>query len=194
MPPPNITGKLHMGHALFLSIQDSLNRFYLSTHQKSLWLAGLDHAGLATHEKIMQYMENNSCDDYEMATKYIESTHSQIILKQIQQIGAIPYSWNESRTPYIYTLNPIYQQFTLEVLNCLKEDGLIHYKPSKDNNEPDNFALNINNLAQELLMDIDNGLISITPKKEIGKLRNFLINIEEWNISRRYIMGNNISL
>lgn len=44
MPPPNITGKLHMGHALFLSIQDSLNRFYLSTHQKSLWLAGLDHA------------------------------------------------------------------------------------------------------------------------------------------------------
>ena len=189
MPPPNITGKLHMGHALFLSIQDSLNRFYLSTHQKSLWLAGLDHAGLATYEKIIQYMENNACDDYETATKYIESTHSQIILKQIQQIGAIPYSWDENNTPYIYTLNSIYQQFTLEVLNCLKEDGLIQYIPSRDTNEPDNFALNINILAQELLMDIDNGLISITPKKEIGKLRNFLINIEEWNISRDISWG-----
>ena len=39
------------------------------------------------------------------------------------------------------------------------------------------------------MLDIDNGLISITPKKEIGKLRNFLINIEEWNISRDISWG-----
>ena len=50
MPPPNITGKLHMGHALFLTIQDSLSRFYKTCGHSTLWLPGLDHAGLATHE------------------------------------------------------------------------------------------------------------------------------------------------
>lgn len=189
MPPPNITGKLHMGHALFLTIQDSLNRFYSSTGHSVLWLSGLDHAGLATHDKIIEYMINHNCNDYHIASSYIEQIHSDIILKQIYQMGAAPFGWNEDKQPYIYTLNKTYQTFVLEVLQCLKEDGLLHY-----NN--DNFYLNMDELANELLADIgcnleeeSEAIIKITPKQEIGKLKHFLMNIEQWNISRNIAWG-----
>ncbi len=89
MPPPNITGKLHMGHALFLTIQDSLSRFYKTCDYNTLWLPGLDHAGLATHDKIIAYQKENTCS-YEEASHYISSTHKEIILKQIQKLGALP--------------------------------------------------------------------------------------------------------
>ena len=48
MPPPNITGSLHMGHALTFSLQDILVRFQLKLGKKVLWQAGTDHAGIAT--------------------------------------------------------------------------------------------------------------------------------------------------
>ena len=48
MPPPNITGSLHMGHALTFSLQDILVRFQIKLGKKVLWQAGTDHAGIAT--------------------------------------------------------------------------------------------------------------------------------------------------
>ena len=48
-----------MGHALFLTLQDSLTRFYRAMGIHALWLPGLDHAGLATHEKILAYQKDN---------------------------------------------------------------------------------------------------------------------------------------
>jgi hypothetical protein len=53
MPPPNITGKLHLGHALDLGLQDALIRRASSRGAKASWIAGCDHAGQATHDKIM---------------------------------------------------------------------------------------------------------------------------------------------
>ena len=48
IPPPNVTGSLHMGHALMLTIQDSIIRHARMTGQNTLWLPGIDHAGIAT--------------------------------------------------------------------------------------------------------------------------------------------------
>lgn len=57
MPPPNVTGYLHMGHALFLSIQDTLSRFHRMRGKSTLWLPGTDHAGIATQMLVQQLVE-----------------------------------------------------------------------------------------------------------------------------------------
>lgn len=54
MPPPNVTGKLHMGHALDHTIQDALVRFKRMQGFETLWIPGQDHAGIATQAKVEQ--------------------------------------------------------------------------------------------------------------------------------------------
>src|SRR5690606_36507005 len=56
MRPPNITGKLHMGHALFTTIQDITIRYHRMKGYSTLWLPGTDHAGLATQRKLEETM------------------------------------------------------------------------------------------------------------------------------------------
>lgn len=176
MPPPNITGKLHMGHALFLTIQDSLSRYYKTCGYDSLWLPGLDHAGLATHDKIIQH-QKDTLSSYEESSEYISSTHKEIILKQIQKLGALP-DWDL----LTYTMDNDYQSFALSILKLLWEDKRIYFKEGQ-------FYLNIKDLALELKQDIDNKTINITPETEIGELFNFLNNIEDWCISRQIPWG-----
>lgn len=48
MPPPNVTGRLHMGHAMFITLQDIMTRFNRMRGRPTLWLPGTDHAGIAT--------------------------------------------------------------------------------------------------------------------------------------------------
>ena len=48
MPPPNVTGRLHMGHAMFATLQDCMVRFRRMQGRRALWLPGTDHAGIAT--------------------------------------------------------------------------------------------------------------------------------------------------
>ena len=54
MPPPNVTGKLHMGHALDCTIQDSIIRFKRMQGYNTLWLPGSDHAAISTEMKVVQ--------------------------------------------------------------------------------------------------------------------------------------------
>ena len=89
MPPPNITGKLHLGHCLIFTIQDALHRYYNLKNQKSFYLAGLDHAGLATHQKILEYMESIglSNDNYNKCAKELTETNSKTIINQINMLN-----------------------------------------------------------------------------------------------------------
>lgn len=48
MPPPNVTGRLHMGHAMFVTLQDIMTRYARMCNRPALWLPGTDHAGIAT--------------------------------------------------------------------------------------------------------------------------------------------------
>lgn len=52
MPPPNVTGRLHMGHAIFVALQDVLARFHRMRGRPVLWLPGTDHAGIATQLQV----------------------------------------------------------------------------------------------------------------------------------------------
>ena len=57
MPPPNITGQLHMGHALNQTVQDIIVRFKRMSGFETLWLPGTDHASIATEVKIVEQMK-----------------------------------------------------------------------------------------------------------------------------------------
>ena len=174
MPPPNITGKLHLGHSLFLTLQDSLNRHYKTSGLDSLWIPGLDHAGIATHEKILE-LQNKTKKSYAESSFEIEKTHKNIILSQIEKMQALP-DWN-----YLtYSLD--YNDFTIKIWQLLKEQGKILTKDGQ-------YYLNFKFLAQELSEDIKNGIINIIPKKEIPSLLNFLENFEPWCISRQIPWG-----
>ena len=52
MPPPNVTGELHMGHAMFVAIEDVLTRWHRMLGDPTLWLPGTDHAGIATQLQV----------------------------------------------------------------------------------------------------------------------------------------------
>ena len=53
MPPPNVTGKLHMGHAMFATLQDIMVRYQRMRGRPTLWLPGTDHAGIATQVRLL---------------------------------------------------------------------------------------------------------------------------------------------
>ncbi|MFA6810901.1 MAG: class I tRNA ligase family protein, partial [Desulfoplanes sp.] len=65
IPPPNITGKLHMGHALNLTLQDILCRYYRQQGRNVLWVPGTDHAGIATQNVVEKALakEGKTRDD-----------------------------------------------------------------------------------------------------------------------------------
>ena len=59
MPPPNVTGQLHMGHALDATLQDILTRYKRMQGYSALWLPGTDHAGIATQIKVEEELRVN---------------------------------------------------------------------------------------------------------------------------------------
>jgi valyl-tRNA synthetase len=181
MPPPNITGKLHMGHALFLSIQDSLIRYWKNQNHDSLWIPGLDHAGLATYDKILEYQKENNCG-YEEAKNLITESNKDTILDQMTKIGALP-DWDK----LTYTLDSSYQEFTLSTLKLFHEDNLISHDKGQ-------FYINLSSLAEELTSDIENGMFNIIPGYEIKNLLPFIKNLEPWCISRQIPWGTPLPL
>ena len=78
MPPPNITGKLHMGHAMFATLQDILIRHHRMKGCDTLWLPGCDHAGLATQAKLDEAMRSEGLDPE--GPGMVELLHQDILL------------------------------------------------------------------------------------------------------------------
>ena len=66
MPPPNITGQLHLGHALDCTLQDSMTRFKRMQGYEALWLPGTDHASIATEAKIVEAMRGEGTSKEEL--------------------------------------------------------------------------------------------------------------------------------
>ncbi len=96
MPPPNVTGTLHVGHALFLTLQDILIRYQRMLGKKTLWLPGTDHATIATAAKVESILykeEGKTRHDIgrmefeKRATKFAQESHDTIV-HQIRQMGA----------------------------------------------------------------------------------------------------------
>ena len=74
IPPPNVTGKLHIGHAYDTAIQDAIIRYKRMQGFDTLWLPGMDHAAIATEAKVVQKLKNQGIDKYEYGReKFLEA-------------------------------------------------------------------------------------------------------------------------
>lgn len=128
MPPPNVTGKLHMGHALDGTIQDILIRFKRMQGYDCLWLPGTDHAAISTEMKVVQKLKSEGKSKEELGRdKFLEAawdwTHEYggIIQKQQRKLGC-SCDWDRNR----FTLDEGMSDAVLEQFVKLYEKGLIY--------------------------------------------------------------------
>lgn len=103
MPPPNATGQLHIGHAMFLTLQDLMVRYHRMLGEKTLWLPGTDHAAIATNAKVEKLLAQEGKTKYDLGQdKFIERVQEYIeqskttIRKQIKKMGA-SCDWSRER-------------------------------------------------------------------------------------------------
>ena len=128
MPPPNITGQLHMGHALDNTIQDILIRWKRMCGYSTLWLPGIDHASIATEMKVVEKMakegltkEDLGRDGFMERAWAWKEEYGGIILNQLKKIGS-SCDWDRLR----FTMDPGLSKAVREVFCRLYEKGLIY--------------------------------------------------------------------
>ncbi len=129
IPPPNVTGMLHMGHVLNNTIQDILSRKARMDGKEVLWLPGTDHAGIATQvqvEKALKKEEKKTKydlgrDEFLKRVWLWKEKHGGIIIKQLQKLGA-SCDWSRLR----FTMDPEYSRCVQQVFVELYKKGLIY--------------------------------------------------------------------
>jgi valyl-tRNA synthetase len=129
IPPPNVTGALHMGHALTCTIQDVLTRWRRMAAYNAMWLPGTDHAGIATQmvvERELRATEKKSRHDLgrEEFVKRIWQWREQYgnrILEQLKVMGC-SLDWERLK----FTMEPEYSRAVIEAFVRLHEEGLIY--------------------------------------------------------------------
>ena len=128
IPPPNVTGVLHMGHALDETLQDILTRYHRMSGFETLWLPGTDHAGIATQNVVEKKLREQGLSRYDLGReKFLEETwkwaneHKSAILDQCKRLGA---SFDRSRERF--TFDKGCSDAVKEVFVRLYEKGLIY--------------------------------------------------------------------
>jgi valyl-tRNA synthetase len=129
IPPPNVTGMLHMGHVLNNTIQDILSRKARMDGKEVLWLPGTDHAGIATQvqvERALKKEEKKTRHDLgrEEFLKRVwtwKEKHGGIIIQQLKKLGA-SCDWTRER----FTMDPEYSRCVQQVFVDLYNKGLIY--------------------------------------------------------------------
>ena len=132
MPPPNITGRLHMGHALDNTMQDIITRFKRMQGYNTLWQPGTDHASIATEVKIIEKLKEEGTDKESLGReKFLERAwkwreeYGGIIVSQLKKLG-ISCDWDRER----FTMDEGCNRAVNEVFVRLYDKGLI-YKGNK---------------------------------------------------------------
>ena len=128
IPPPNVTGVLHLGHVLNNTIQDVLARRARMTGHEVLWLPGTDHAGIATQSVVEKKLRKEGVRRRDLGRdKFLENVrawkdeHGGIIIKQLKRLGC-SCDWSRQR----YTQDDAYIQDVLRVFVDLYNKGLIY--------------------------------------------------------------------
>ncbi|MDF1521176.1 MAG: class I tRNA ligase family protein, partial [Brevefilum sp.] len=95
IPPANVTGRLHLGHAIVVSLQDLMIRYHRMKGEPSLWVPGVDHAGIATQLQVENKLREEGTSRKELGReKFLERTwawkeeYGGIITQQIRRLGA----------------------------------------------------------------------------------------------------------
>ena len=133
MPPPNVTGQLHMGHALDATLQDILTRYKRMQGYAALWLPGVDHAGIATQIRVEQELrEKEGLTRYDLGReKFLErvwnwkAQYGDRIVEQQKNLG-VSCDWDRNR----FTMDEVCAKAVRETFCDLYEKGLI-YKGSR---------------------------------------------------------------
>ena len=128
IPPPNVTGVLHMGHAIDETLQDILVRYHRMSGYEALWVPGTDHAGIATQNVVEKQLRAEGTNRHELGReKFLARTwdwaneHKSAILDQCKRLGA---SFDRSRERF--TLDKGCSDAVKEVFVRLYEKGLIY--------------------------------------------------------------------
>ena len=128
MPPPNITGQLHMGHALDNTIQDILIRWKRMSGYNALWVPGIDHASISTELKVVQKMAEDGLKKEDVGREGFlkrawewKEEYGGIILKQLRKMGS-SCDWDRVR----FTMDEGCSDAVLEVFTRLYDEGLIY--------------------------------------------------------------------
>jgi len=132
MPPPNVTGQLHMGHAMDATLQDILIRFKRMQGYDALWVPGVDHAGIATQIKVEEELRKEGLTRYDLGReRFLERVwdwkrkYGNRIVEQQKTLGA-SCDWERAR----FTMDEGCSKAVREVFVSLYEKGLI-YKGSR---------------------------------------------------------------
>ena len=128
IPPPNVTGTLHMGHALNATLQDILIRWKRMSGYNVLWIPGMDHAGIATQNVVERQITSEGIDRHALGReKFIEriwkwkAEYGGRIINQLKRLGA-SCDWSRQR----FTLDEGLSRAVNEVFVSLYEQGLIY--------------------------------------------------------------------
>jgi valyl-tRNA synthetase len=138
IPPANVTGELHLGHAMFVSVEDLMIRYYRMKGVPTLWIPGSDHAGIATQlqvEKALaqegQTREQIGREEFLKRTWAWKEKYGGIIQEQIRRLGA-SCDWTRER----FTLDEGLSRAVREAFMQLYEKGLIYRGPRMINWSP----------------------------------------------------------
>ncbi|MNU27515.1 Valine--tRNA ligase [compost metagenome] len=128
MPPPNVTGVLHMGHALNNSVQDILIRRAKSQGYNTCWVPGTDHASIATEAKVVAMLAEQGIDKNALSReeflKYAwewKEKYGGIILQQLKKLGCA-LDWNRTH----FTMDDAYYKAVINVFIDLHQKGYIY--------------------------------------------------------------------
>ena len=129
IPPPNVTGVLHMGHLLNNTLQDILVRRARQEGKSVLWLPGTDHAGIATQSRVERELRQKEGktrhdlgrDAFVARAAEWRDTHGGIILRQLRKLGA-SCDWDRA----VHTLDPGYSRAVLQAFVTLHDRGHIY--------------------------------------------------------------------
>jgi len=128
MPPPNVTGKLHMGHAMFVTLQDIMTRFQRMRGRPTLWLPGTDHAGIATQMVVEKSLAAQGQDRKEMGREAFvgkvwewKREYGGFITSQLRRLGA-SCDWERER----FTLDDKLSDAVAEAFVRLHDKGLVY--------------------------------------------------------------------
>jgi len=138
IPPPNITGELHLGSALFVSLEDLMIRYHRMKGVPTLWVPGSDHASIATHLQIEKALRREGTsreqigrDEFLKRAWLWKEKYGGIITSQIRRLGA-SCDWNRER----FTLDAGLSRAVREAFIRLYEKGLIYRGPRLINWSP----------------------------------------------------------
>src|SRR5690606_29022291 len=128
MPPPNVTGVLHMGHMLNNTIQDVLVRRARMQGKNACWVPGTDHASIATEAKVVAMLKEKSIRNQDLTrNQFLEyawewkEKYGGIILKQLEKLGA-SCDWERTR----FTMDPSLSNAVIDTFIRLYHKGYIY--------------------------------------------------------------------